>query len=236
MLLNINHIDDYQLKHTRFSKFNFSLSDCKLLQPRIDELYNELISKGFLFFKPKVYIGEEWCSIDGTLTIFIPFYLLHKRLIDFERKVSGKVEGSNKAWCMRLLRHEAGHCFDHAFNLSKARDWRQLFGNPGKRYDPDNYSIIKKSKNYVINLEEHYAQSHPCEDFAETFAVWLQYNKRTWTNRYLRWPVALSKLRYVDRIVGELRLKKPKVTIDEANEGRLDLRKTLHSYYNKRRT
>ena len=29
------------------------------------------------------------------------------------------------------------------------------------------------SRSYVVNLDDWYAQSHPDEDFAETFAVWL---------------------------------------------------------------
>ena len=115
MLRNINRIDIDVLKHSRFSKFNFSVSDSKVIQSRVDLLYKELSLKGFLFFKPKVYVGEEWCCIEGTLAIFLPFYLLHQRLMKLERQANGDVEGETKSWCMRLLRHEAGHCFDHAF-------------------------------------------------------------------------------------------------------------------------
>ena len=46
----------------------------------------------------------------------------------------------------------------------------------------------------------HYAQKHPDEDFAETFAVWLDPASR-WRRRYKDWQVALAKLEYVDRIV-----------------------------------
>ncbi|HEY5452942.1 MAG TPA: hypothetical protein VIQ54_29510, partial [Polyangia bacterium] len=46
----------------------------------------------------------------------------------------------------------------------------------------------------------HYAQKHPDEDWAETFAVWLEGGP--WRRRYRDWQVALAKLEYVDRIVG----------------------------------
>ena len=45
-----------------------------------------------------------------------------------------------------------------------------------------------------------YAQAHPAEDFAETFAVWLQPGS-SWRQRYEGWP-ALSKLEYVERADG----------------------------------
>ena len=43
----------------------------------------------------------------------------------------------------------------------------------------------------------HYAQKHPDEDWAETFAVWLEGGP--WRRRYRDWQVALAKLEYVDR-------------------------------------
>lgn len=235
MLLNLNKIDDKQLLRTRIGDLSLSLDNCDFLKSRIKGLYNELESKGFLFFKPKVYLGEEWYSIEGTLTIFLPFYLVHSRLRQLEKKMMGEVEGSTKDLCMLLLRHEAGHCFDHAFKLSKTKEWKKLFGNSRKKYNPDSYKVIKHSKKFVINLADHYAQAHPDEDFAETFAVWLRYDKRTWTNKYRRWPVALSKLRYVDRIVRKLREEKPYVKIDRVRGKSLDLRRTLNSYYNSKR-
>ena len=46
-----------------------------------------------------------------------------------------------------------------------------------------------------MHLEQWYAQSHPDEDFAETFAVWLAPDSH-WRERYAGWPV-LRKLEYV---------------------------------------
>ena len=47
-----------------------------------------------------------------------------------------------------------------------------------------------------MHLDPWYAQSHPDEDFAETFAVWLT-PQSNWEQRYAGWP-ALKKLEYMD--------------------------------------
>ena len=64
------------------------------------------------------------------------------------------------------------------------------------------YKPNPASRNYVQHLRLWYAQSHPDEDFAETFAVWLR-PRSNWRTRYIGWP-ALKKLRYVDELMGEL--------------------------------
>src|SRR5262249_12256933 len=52
-----------------------------------------------------------------------------------------------------------------------------------------------------------YAQKHPDEDFAETFAVWLTPRSR-WREKYKGWG-ALDKLRYVDRVARKVRDVEP---------------------------
>jgi hypothetical protein len=59
----------------------------------------------------------------------------------------------------------------------------------------------------VLHLEHWYAQSHPTEDFAETFAVWLR-PKARWRAEYSGWP-ALAKLEFVDGLMAELAGSKP---------------------------
>ena len=63
------------------------------------------------------------------------------------------------------------------------------------------------SKDYVLHLEHWYAQSHPTEDFAETFAVWLR-PKARWRAEYAGWP-ALAKLEFVDKLMAELAGRMP---------------------------
>ena len=59
------------------------------------------------------------------------------------------------------------------------------------------------SKSFVLHLDSWYAQSHPDEDFAETFAVWLNPDS-DWRTRYADWP-ALKKLEYMDALMRDAR-------------------------------
>ena len=134
--------------------------------------------------------------------IAIPFYLAHPRLMRLEQAQMLEVEGGTPEWCMQILRHEAGHAFDNAYDLRKRRRRVQLFGSPSVDY-PDFYLPRPYSKSFVLHLDSWYAQSHPDEDFAETFAVWLTPDS-DWRARYADWP-ALRKLEYMDALMREHR-------------------------------
>jgi hypothetical protein len=154
---------------------------------------------------PHAWISDEWFSPDVTPGIAFPFYLAHPRLMRLERKMLLEVEGGTDAECMRILRHEAGHVLQHSFALHRRRRWQQLFGRSSTRY-PRYYRPNPASRNFVQHLRLWYAQSHPDEDFAETFAVWL--SRSNWRRRYAGWP-ALKKLEYVDELMAELAGKTP---------------------------
>jgi hypothetical protein len=109
------------------------------------------------------------------------------------------VEGEREI--MMYLRHDAGHAFNHAYELYRTPEWRQIFGSSRKTYR-DDYSFIPFSRDYVRHIGGWYAQKHPDEDFAETFAVWLN-PKSTWRRRYAGWG-AMRKLEYVERIAREV--------------------------------
>ena len=76
-----------------------------------------------------------------------------------------------------------------------------LFGRSSTRY-PSYYRPDPASRSFVQHLRLWYAQSHPDEDFAETFAVWLT-PRSNWRKRYAGWP-ALKKLQYVDELMAEI--------------------------------
>jgi hypothetical protein len=133
---------------------------------------------------------------------------------------------------MRILRHETGHAIDNAYRLRRQRRWREVFGKASERY-PDFYKPKPYSKSYVLHLGAWYAQSHPVEDFAETFAVWLKPRSR-WRSQYQGWP-ALKKLQFVDELMEEIRLEKPKVTSREHTDSVRSIRKTLREHYQKKR-
>lgn len=200
------------------------------LEDRLAQLNEELVQRD-LRVKPHAWISDEWFSPTNTPGIAIPFYLTHPRLMRMERKKIIDVEGGTERECQKILRHEAGHVVQHAFQLQRRRRWRELFGNSSTRY-PKYYRPNPASKNYVQHLRLWYAQSHPDEDFAETFAVWLT-PRSDWRTRYKGWP-ALKKLHYVDELMTEIAGTEPdlpeRVKVDPISE--LDY--TLAEHYEKK--
>ena len=196
-------------------------------------LHEELSARG-LRFKPKLYFGDEWFSPEGMLAISVPFYLAHPRLITLERKMMLEVEGGTPEHFQKLLRHEAGHCFDHGYGFSKSRKWRALFGSPDQEYSPDTYRPRPYSRSFVRHLENWYAQAHPDEDFAETFAVWLD-PASDWRTEYRDWPVVLAKLEYVDELARETAEKEPLIDSSYLPCSAARMKTTLENYYSRRR-
>jgi len=189
-------LDDEALLDLRFCDLRLSLARSGLDQA-VQRLYEELRLKG-IHFRPHPWLSEEWFSPDGIPGIAIPFYLAHPRLQRLERRFMHEVEGGNDKWLMRILRHETGHAIDTAFGLRRRKAWRDTFGKASRRY-PSRYFPRPASRRFVLHLGHWYAQSHPTEDFAETFAVWLPRHSR-WRSQYAGWP-ALGKLEYVDETI-----------------------------------
>ena len=92
--------------------------------------------------------------------------------------------------------------------MRRRAHWRALFGRASRPYR-DSYRARPASRHHVQHLGDWYAQSHPTEDFAETFAVWLA-PRSGWQRRYAAWP-ALRKLRFVQQLAGELGAHRPPV-------------------------
>lgn len=201
------------------------------LEERIEQLHEELEYRG-LQFKPHFWLAEEWFSPDGVPGIAIPFYLAHPRLARLERRQMLEVEGGSKDWCLMILRHEMGHAIDTAYRLHLRKQYRELFGKYTDPY-PEHYHPKPYSKSYVLHLEPWYAQAHPAEDFAETFAVWLKPRSR-WRTEYAGWP-AIKKLEYVNQLMKEIREERPKVISREHIEPVRTVRKSLFEHYKEKR-
>jgi hypothetical protein len=139
-----------------------------------------------------------------------------------------EVEGGTLQQCVMLLRHELGHAVQHAFALHRRPRWRAQFGNSSRAY-PEYYRPNPASRRSVLHLPYWYAQAHPDEDFAETFAVWLMPGSR-WRRHYAGWP-ALAKLEYVDELMSELAGRAPRVRSRARLEPLAKLRQTLGEYY-----
>ena len=223
-------LDDEALLDLRMSDLPLTIEGT--LADRIQQFRDELESRG-LRFPLHFYLSDEWFTPDGAAAIAVPFYLAHPRLAKLEEAQMLEVEGGEHEWCMRILRHEAGHAIDNAFRLRLRRERRRLFGLPTKPY-PESYTPKPYSKSFVLHLDAWYAQSHPDEDFAETFAVWLTPNSE-WRNRYAGWP-ALKKLAYMDALMQSIRATTARVVNTIEVDPLSKQRKTLRQHYkNKRR-
>ena len=201
------------------------------LADRIAQLRTELADRA-LRLPIHFYLADEWFTPDGATSIAIPFYLAHSRLEKLEESQMFEVEGGEHEWAMRILRHEAGHALDNAFRLRLKRQRRDVFGNPSTPY-PEFYTPRPHSKSFVLHLDSWYAQSHPDEDFAETFAVWLTPNSE-WRARYAGWP-ALKKLEYMDALMRSLRDTEPRIDNPIEVDPLPKLRNTLRQHYRTKR-
>jgi hypothetical protein len=220
-------ITDEELLAKRICDLPLKLEGTEI-EERINVVYGDLEAKGIKFF-PKVYLGDEWFSPEGDPVISIPFYLAHARLIRLERNRVLDAEGATRSSFLRLLRHEMGHALDHAFKIYKFKGYERVFGSSAKPY-PKNFRPRPYSKRYVTYLEDCYAQIHPDEDFAETFAVWLTPGS-DWQKRYAGWP-ALKKLEWVERMMQEKICGKPPVRRSGQMWRRLStIRMTIDHYH-----
>ena len=223
-------LSDEKLLEVRMSDLGLTLEGTEI-QSRIAEMNAELDARG-LSFRPFYYLSDEWFTPDGVPGIAIPFYLAHPRLAKLELKEMLEVEGGDPASCLRILRHEVGHAIDNAYALRRRPTRRRVFGNTAIEY-PEYYTPKPYSKSFVQHLDHWYAQSHPDEDFAETFAVWLD-PRSMWATRYAGWP-AQRKLEYMDRLMRELAHTRPRVTSKRQLDPLPRLKKTLREHYRNKR-
>ncbi|HLZ32432.1 MAG TPA: putative zinc-binding metallopeptidase [Nitrospira sp.] len=221
---------DEKLLELRLCDLRLTVEGSQIAE-QIRQLNDELAERGLLF-RPHFWLSDEWFSPDGVPGIAVPFYLAHPRLARLELAQMLEVEGGTPDACMRILRHEAGHALENAYRLRRRRDRQAVFGRSTQAY-PKYYTPKPYSKSYVLHLDMWYAQSHPDEDFAETFAVWLAPQSQ-WRQRYADWP-ALKKLEYMDGLMASLAGVRPSVRTREKVDPISRLRKTLKEHYDEKR-
>ena len=144
-----------------------------------------------------------------------------------------EIDGPSSAARAKLLRHETAHALANAYRLHLKQSWRRRFGRASKTY-PESYLPRPYSRNYVLHLDHWYAQSHPAEDWAETFSVWLDPSSR-WRENYRDWP-AIKKLNYVDELMKEIVGTTPPVRSKKQVDSISTLRITLREYYAEKQT
>lgn len=206
---------ELHLKGTRLERF-------------IEKLYEELEAKG-ISLRPHCYLSDQWGCPSGVPVIGIPFYLADPKLTQIEDHLGGGAEDEREI--MMYLRHEAGHALNYAYKLYESDEWKKLFGDFGKPY-LETYKPRPFSRKYVLHISGWYAQKHPDEDFAETFAVWLTPDSR-WSERYKGWG-AIKKLQYMDTVVAKLGRTPAVVTLDTRDVDVGEMEETVLDHYRQR--
>jgi len=227
---DLNALTDEQLFQMRICDLNLHFHGTEM-ETWIWELYREL---GFrkIRFRPECYLADEWMCPDREPVIGIPFFLAHPRLKKLEKKMVLEAEGELKDDFMSLIRHECGHAINYAYRLYRKEKWKAIFGDFFKEY-PDTYVPHPYSRRYVRHLDNTYAQYHPDEDFAETFAVWLTPGSN-WREEYQGWP-ALEKLEYVDALMAQIANREPAQRRGKKYYAAARMQKRLDSYYKKKK-
>lgn len=223
---------DAQLLDVPLRKLGVRIEDT-WIEECLHDLHEDLERRG-IPFRPHAWLSSDWFVPDTIPGIAIPFYLAHPRLMKLERKHMLEVEGGTRLEMMKILRHECGHALDNAYALGRDRRRRELFGDATARY-PEHYRPNPASRGFVQHLRLYYAQSHPLEDFAETFAVILASRNEGWRKRYAEWP-ALQKLEYVDEVLNRIRGLRPIHRSRLRPDSLSTLSMTLREYYEDKRS
>ncbi len=193
----------YELLQTRICDLELKIKGSPV-EAHIKKLYAELSLKKIIF-KPEFYFTDSWGCPDQIPVIGIPFYLADKRLMRLEEEQTGEIESDTMI--DMYLRHETGHAINYAYRLWEYPEWSDTFGLFSRPYR-DTFRPRLLSRQFVRHISHSqygrtYAQKHPDEDFAETFAVWLT-PKSGWRRKYRNWP-AFKKLEYVDILMKKIR-------------------------------
>ena len=222
-------LNDDQLLDVRMCDLGVTLAGTEIEQ-HIARVNGELTGRGLV--TPHYWLSDEWFTPDGVPGVAVPYYLAHPRLAKLELAQMLEIEGGDAESALKILRHEAGHAIDNAYRLRRLPTRRRLFGKPSVEY-PEYYTPKPYSKSFVQHLDHWYAQSHPDEDFAETFAVWLDPESQ-WGTRYAGWP-AQRKLEYMDRLMRHTVRMRPRIRTKREVDPLRKLRKTLREHFAKKR-
>lgn len=199
------------------------------LQPVIQEFAAELTKAGLTRVQPRYYLSTEWGVPFGTSAIAIPLYLAHPDFTALHSQRTGFVEGIGRAEILKYLRHEMGHVINYAYRLFDDEEWVKHFGSMTQPY-PEEYHPAPFSRRFVRHLPGWYAQKHPDEDWAETFAVWMTPGL-DWQAEYSDWPEALAKLRYCDREMASLKDREPVILGVDLDEDVSEIAFTAEQFY-----
>jgi len=199
------------------------------LEPILATFQKELEALGIKKLHPRFYLSTEWGVPYETIAIAIPFYLARPELTLLQAEQACHVEGSGPKDILRYLRHEMGHVINYAYRLHESKEWVERFGPMQKPYEEE-YRPRPFSREFVHHLPGWYAQKHPDEDWAETFAVWMTPDS-DWRTQFAKWPGALRKLEYCERTMREVLERDPMTTAAELDDDVSNITESLDQFY-----
>lgn len=199
------------------------------LEPIVAAFSLELERLGLEKIKPIFYLSTEWGVASDTIAIAIPFYLARQDLTALHQERAGHVEGYTRNDILKYLRHEMGHVVLYGYKLYEDPDWIALFGSVTQPY-LEQYRPEPFSRRYVQHLPGWYAQKHPEEDWAETFAVWMTPGV-DWRNEYQEWPEAFHKLEYCARVMDQIKDREPLITATTPDESADTITYSVDDFY-----
>ncbi|HOK39797.1 MAG TPA: putative zinc-binding metallopeptidase [bacterium] len=189
-----------ELLNTPINKLGLKIEG-SILEQAIDEVYKE-IEENEIILRPNFYLSDSYGCCEGTANIGLAFWDANEILREIVYEVKKKKRSYDQL--LNLIRHEFGHAFCYSYKLYRENDFRELFeveGNFFRTYpDHNNYKPNPWSRNYVNPDGDYYAQKHPDDDFAETFAVYLNKNE-DWRSIYKNRKGALRKIFFVKSVI-----------------------------------
>jgi hypothetical protein len=177
----------------------------------IDRAVEETRSFG-IAFAPYFYLSDAYGCVQGTVNIGLGFWdadpLLREIYADKVRRRRDEMD------IVLLIKHEIGHAFCYGHKLFQLPEFRNVFGIRGNFFatypDDNRYRYDPYSIDHVNPDGDHYAQKHPDDDFAETFATFLD-RSGAWKDRYRGRLGALRKIAYVGRLVRTFGAQEPSI-------------------------
>jgi hypothetical protein len=224
-----SHLSSTDIQGRPVLKFGFRLKD-SLIYPSISTITEELEKCQLKLIKPRFYFSDEWFCADQSTDIAIPFYFYSAQMLKVARAYGLQIEGNSRLQFLRYLRHEIGHAFDNAYAIHQRKDFRMVFGDPNFIYAPDNYLSRSQSSSHAQNINKWYSQTHPLEDFAETFAVCLcpkmMSYQRTHGNSHRN-----EKFDYVEKMIRHFKSRHPKINRKPPLHPSWQIKKTIHRIF-----
>lgn len=205
------------------------------LERLIKEILQEIRRKNLLM-TPEFYLSDEFGCVQNTATIGIPFYLAHPDLQELDRLVgSQKGQILTEGHIKSILRHECGHAFFYTYEVYKKNKALKIFGDFDSR-SISLQNIVPDSDDYVDYLARcgtasaGYSQTHPEEDFADTFGACVDPNfKKTSVQ-----GMAVKKLDYAKDLMQKYAGKNISGLAHEFHKPASEIKETLESFFRRR--